>query len=334
MKEITKLFENLAAQKEDMLFKGNEVDLDEVLEMAKKVVETTKKQNENRLDQFRNIVEGVARKYASTYVDREDLEQELWIVVLELVQAKGGEENVDPRLVAKSCFNKAVDFYRYSRRRHDSKARLIDETESDDDSFSSRGSDQNGIYVAKGRTGYDEVILKEVIDLFPPESRERKYVVTKLYMYGEIDSTSGLPDKLEYPEDDSEEAIIRLLGFKSRYPASWGKMKYSIRETIYRYLGMLPDSYECDSKKMMDILRERVETIFSESRSGYINVDKLLKDKVLILLGAEEDMLWEAMKSSRRLLRGLTKDGKKFIMKNEEKYLKNSAKNEDVILDK
>ena len=63
-------------------------------------------------------------------------------------------------------------------------------------------------------------------------------------------------------------------------------------------------------------------------------MDKLLKDKVLILLGAEEDMLWEAMKSSRRLLRGLTKDGKKFIMKNEEKYLKNSAKNEDVILDK
>lgn len=315
---------------------GQEVNLDDVLEMARKVVEDAQRSNEARMDQFRGIVEGVARKYASKYCDREDLEQELWVVVLELIQAHGGEQNVDPRLVAKSCYNKAVDFYRYHRRRKDSTVRMIEESESDDADMSWHGEQaesSNGFMIGKGRTGQEEVVIKEVIDLFPPESRERKYVVTKLYMYGEIDKGTGLADVLELPEDDTEEAIIKLCGFKSRYPASWGKMKYGIREKIYRYLGMLPEEgEEMDEGKRKDAILTRVETIFSESRSGYIGVDKLLKDKVLILLSADEDRLWSAVKHSKKLLRGLTKDGGKFVMKDEERYHKNSAKNADVII--
>lgn len=315
---------------------GQEINLDDVLEMARKAVEEAQRSNEARMDQFRKIVEGVSRKYASKYCDREDLEQELWVVVLELIQAHGGEQNVDPRLVAKSCYNKAVDFYRYHRRRKDSTVRIIEDSESDDAASSWHGEQvesSNGFMIAKGRTGQDEVILKELIDLFPPESRERKYVVTKLYMNGEIDHTTGLPDKLELPTDDTEESIIKLCGFKSRYPASWGKMKYGIRERIYRYLGLLPpEGEEMDENKRQDAILTRVETIFSESRSGYIGVDKLLKDKVVILLGGNEDILWSAIKHSRKLLRGLTKNGGKFVMKDEERYRKNSAKNADVII--
>lgn len=315
---------------------GSEIKLDDVLEMARKIVEDTKRQNELKMEQFRQIVEGVAKKYASKYCDREDLEQELWIVVLELIQAKGGEENVDPPLVAKSCFNKAVDFYRYHRRRKDSTVRMIDESESDDTASSWHGEQadsSNGFMIGKGRTGQEEVILKEVIDLFPIESRERKYVVTKLYMYGEIDESTGLPDELILPEDDTEESIIKLLGFHSRYPASWGKLKYRIREVIYRYLGMLPEEGQAmDEKKQSDLIRERVENIFSESKGGYIFVSKLLKDKVLILLGAKEDTLWSAIKASKKLLRGYNKYGDPFVMKNEEKYLKNSVKSQDRVL--
>jgi hypothetical protein len=94
----------------------------------------------------------------------------------------------------------------------------------------------------------------------------------------------------------------------------------------------MPESFDDDPKKMLECIKDRIETIFSESRSGYINVDRLLKDKVLILMGTNEERLWESMKLSKKLLRGFTKDGKPFIMKNEDKYIKNSAKNEDVIL--
>ena len=62
-------------------------------------------------------------------------------------------------------------------------------------------------------------MLHEVIDLFPAGSRERKYVVTKLYMYGEISEEDGLEDELELPKSDKESDILKLLGYKSHYPA-------------------------------------------------------------------------------------------------------------------
>lgn len=322
-----------ATENKDLFLTGNEIDLDEILKFASGLVKKAQEEKaEDKMEKCSEIVKGVARKYASKWVDKEDLEQDLWVVVMELINSCGGIENTDLPLIAKSCYNRAVDSYRYNRRRHDSKVRLIDESESEDGEYSASGADQASYFVAKNRTGYEEMILHEVIDLFPEGSRQRKYVVAKLYSFGEIDETFGLADKLELPEGDTEADFLKLIGFNSRYPASWGKMKYEIREKIYKYLGIMPESFDKDPKKMLECIKDRIETIFSESRSGYINVDRLLKDKVLILMGATEDRIWDSMKMSRKLLRGFTKDGKPFVMKNEDRYLKNSAKNEDVVL--
>ena len=308
------------------LFKGNEVDLDEVLELAKKTAERVAQKEEDQLEKFRAIVKGVAKKYASKYVDREDLEQELWIVVLELVANHGGEENLDPRLVAKSCFNKAVDFYRYSRRRVDTSARLIDESESEE--FESSASSKLDL-TAKGRSAFDEVLLKEVIDLFPVGSRERKYVVTKLYMFGEIDQTSGLHDELEFPEDDTEEAVLKLMGYASRYPASWGKMKWGIKEKIFKYFGHVPEQWSEESNQRC--IKNRLEEIFKESTSGYIGIDRLVKDSILKILHCDKEAIDKAVAESSTLLRGRIAKGYEFVMKNKEKYLENSKKTGDVI---
>lgn len=328
-----KEMKEMNTSKEDMLLTGNEIDLDEILKFASGLVRKAQEEKaEDKMEKCKEIVEGVARKYASKWIEREDLEQDLWVVVMELINKCGGIEKTDLPLIAKSCYNRAVDSYRYNRRRCDSKVRLIDESESDDGEYSASGADQASYFTSKSRTGYDEVILHEVIDLFPKGSRQRKYVVAKLYSFGEIDESFGLEDKLELPEGDNEADFLKMIGFQSRYPASWGKMKYEIREKIYKYLGIMPESFDDDPKKMLECIKERIENIFSESRSGYINVDRLLKDKVLILMGATEERVWESMKMSKKLLRGFTKDGKPFIMKNEDKYIKNSAKNEDVIL--
>lgn len=317
----------------EMKFDGNEVDLDEILKFAAGIVKDAQaKKADQKMEEVKKIVEGVARKYTSKWLDREDLEQDLWVSVLELINKCGGIEHVDLRLIAKHCYNRAVDSYRYNRRRYDSKVRLIDESESDDGDYSAGGAEQAQYFTAKSRTGYDEIVLKEVIELFPEGSRQRKYVVAKLYSYGEIDETTGISDRLELPEGDNEADFLKLIGFNSRYPASWGKMKYEIREKIYRYLGLMPESYEDNPKKMLECIRDRVETIFSESKSGYIGLDRLSKDKILILMGADADKIWESMKHSRKLLRGFTKDGGKFIMKDESRYHKNSAKNNDVII--
>lgn len=321
------------AKNEDMLFKGNEVDLDEILKFATSLVQQEQaRKAEDKMKKVEEIVKGVARKYASKWIEQDDLEQDLWVVVMELINGHGGIENTDLPLIAKSCYNKAVDAYRYHRRRYDSKVRLIDESESEDGEYSASGADQASYFTSKNRTGYEELILREVIDLFPEGSRQRKYVVAKLYSYGEIDESFGLNDELVLPEGDNEADFLRLIGFQSRYPASWGKMKYEIREKIYKYLGLMPESYEDNPKKMLECIKDRIETIFSESRSGYIGVDKLAKDKILKLMGANEDLIWKSMRMSKKLLRGYNVEGWKFIMKDEPKYHKNSEKSKDVLI--
>lgn len=321
---------------EDMLFKGNEVDLDEILKFATSLVQKAQadkaKSNEEKMLKVDEIIKGVARKYASKWIEQDDLEQDLWVTVMELINGHGGIEHTDLPLIAKSCYNRAVDSYRYNRRRYESKARLIDESESEDGEYSAGGADQASYFTSKSRTGYEEMVLREVIDLFPEGSRQRKYVVAKLYSYGEIDESFGLDDDLVLPEGDNEADFLRLIGFQSRYPASWGKMKYEIREKIYKYLGLMPESCEDNPKKMLECIKDRIEVIFSESRSGYLNLDRLAKDKVLKLMGANEDLIWKSMKMSKKLLRGYTKDGQKFVMKDEPKYHKNSEKNHDVIV--
>lgn len=295
---------------------GNEISLDDVLAMAAQITEQiAQKQAEEgqaHFEQIERIVKGVARKYASIYVDREDLEQELWLVVCQRAQDFGGMENLDPRFVARCCYNKAVDFYRYSRRRKDSTARLIEEMESDDDSC----ADDN-IPRSTFDTGYDRVVLREVIDLFPQGSRERKYVVTKLYMYGEISEEDGLPDKLEMPAGETESDVLKLLGYNSRYPASWGKLKYQIRDTIYRYLGIIPENGEADEASVKATMLSRIENMVLTSRKGYIDFKKILRDKALILLGLDEATLLSLVDESDKVLKSVGPAGDWWVLKND-----------------
>lgn len=297
---------------------GNEVNLDEVLKMAKELTEDIARKEQDHMEQFKRIVEGVARKYKSVYVDREDLESELWIVVLEKIREFGGADKVDPRFIARCCYNKAVDFYRYNRRRKDSNARLIEEMGEDEDS-----EIENKIPHANFENGYDRVVIKEIIDLFPKGSRERKYVVTKLYMFGEISKDDGLPDELELPEGDTESDVLKLLGYSSRYPGSWGKMKYQIRDTIYRYLGILPDG-EVDEASVKATMLSRIEEITLTSRKSYIDFKRILRDRALILLGLDQETLLSLIDESDKILKSVGPAGDWWALKNDSEIAQRS----------
>ena len=335
------------------LINGNEINLDDLMKVAKNISEQANPElailneiqenasnelNEDKMETFTRIVKGVAKKYSieNFGVEREDLEQDLWIKVLELINSCGGIENTDPRLVAKSCWNTAVDKYRYHRRRRDSKAEYLEGTEDDSDLAITSNNIQN----SKCRNCMDEILIQEAIDLFPKGSRERKYVVTKLYMYGEIDPSTYIgDDELELPEDDSEAAVLKLLGYKSKYPASWGAMKHKMRYEIYRYLGIIDDSKK-DSKKKSDeessdedrleLISKRVEQRFRDSACDYIFVNNLKKDKVLKMYGASQEEIIASVADSKSLVTGLNKDGNSiFIMKRKESCMNEGRKNGD-----
>lgn len=301
---------------EKMMGSSNEISLDDILDMARKI--SAEQKRKSNLEQFQQIIEGVARKYKSIWVDRADLEQELWVTVLEKIEEFGGAENLDAPFIAKCCYNRAVDYYRYNRRRADSKARLIEEMESDDDN-----SSEAELMHSNFDNGMDRVVIKEVVDLFPLQSRERKYVVTKLYMFGLISEADRLPDKLEMPEDDTESGVLKLLGYKSRYPQSWGKMKYQIRDTIYRYLGMIPDG-EVDEASVKATMLSRVEEMVLTSRKGYVDFKRILRDKALILLGLDQDTLLELLEESSRVLKSVGPGGDWWALKNDQTVIQDS----------
>lgn len=314
------------------LFNGNEMKLDEILEIAKNLAE----KNDNSakqfnfgdgsdMDRYTKIVRGVARKYAveNFGVEREDLEQDLWLKVCELTN--GGTTFPSEKLVAKCLWNVAVDKYRYHRRRRDSKAEYIEGTEDDSDSVSNKAEE---IRLNSGKcfkSPMDAIIINETIDLFPKGSRERQYVITKLYMNGEIDPETyyGNSEDLVLPEDDSEGAVMKAIGYQSTRPGSWISRKNKIRETIYRYLGKIDESDLDSEENKLKAIKSRALEIFKESSSYYIYTSKICKDKSMKLLGCTEDRLIEIFKEDKsKLIVGVGHESKKFyLMKNTPKYV-------------
>ena len=210
--------------------------LDNLIESAKKKSEEDEK--ERKMKAFTNIIKGIARKYESKWVDREDLEQDLWVRILTLISDCGGIENVDENLVARIAFNKAVDIYRYCRRRYDSKAEFIEGSSSEYDD--APGPDYFDRIKQTFSKDSDVMMFKEVINLFPMGSKERKYVVMRLVNSGVLDieylDAQDILENLEIPEKDIEEYYIRCLGYKSHAPGSWIVKKRNIRAEILKYL--------------------------------------------------------------------------------------------------
>lgn len=220
-------------------------DLEKLVNDTKRIKEDA---NEQKMLKFTQIVKGVARKYAYgvSWIEQDDLEQDLWVKVLTLIEDCGGIENVDEKLVANVCWNKAVDSYRYSRRRWDSKAQYIEGSdnnlEMDNWDNMSKGMEDyfDALHSDKFIKAVDLILFKEVIDLFEVGSRERKYVVLKLVNGGVLDISHLDPwDRalVAIPDEETEAGYIHLLGYKSHCPGSWTCKKREIERVIKEFLG-------------------------------------------------------------------------------------------------
>lgn len=225
----------------EMNFSAN--GLDEIIETAKQKVKEN--ETEKKMHNFEGIIKGIARKYTvDNYgVEYDDLCQDLWVRVLELIEACGGIENTDEKLVARVCWNKAVDKYRYHRRRRDSKAEYIEASDRDIDTWDSLSKGQRdyfeSLHCEKFSRGIDLVFFKEVIDLFEIGTKERKYVVLKLVNSGVIGADDLDPwDRaiVGIPETEDEEGYIHMIGYTSHCPGSWTCKKREMKVKIYEFL--------------------------------------------------------------------------------------------------
>ena len=204
-------------------------DIDKLLESIE-VQETTTSETikSAKMDAFSRIIKGVARKYKSKWVDQEDLEQELWILVMGLVDSHSLDK-LEPAYVAKCCYRKAVDVYRYSRRRYEANIKLTDEEKSE---LCDLHPHQEGFM--------DKIIYEEYMNMFEKDSKEYKYIAIKLYQNGMMNESViielGLsPDEVCEMELNSD--IMIALGYNSPHPGSWTSKKRAMRDQARVYLG-------------------------------------------------------------------------------------------------
>ena len=193
------------------------------------------------MEKFGKIVKGVARKYHSKWVNGEDLEQELWIKVLEMIGDSDGED-LDANLVAKACFRRAVDYYRYCRRRYEANCSYDAWTDAGDEL--GQEVDYSKLLKTHNLVKDTELVtVREVLELFPEDSKERLYIEMKLFYYGDLDPeywdrTVILPEEGTAKDGSYKEVdFLKLLGYKGqKIPGSWIVKKNSMRQVIDNYL--------------------------------------------------------------------------------------------------
>lgn len=187
-----------------------------------------KKRNTEEMAKYENIIRSVAGKYGRDWcLTFDDVYSELYFKVLTLGN-ENGWENLNESLVAKICFNKAVDLYRSAKRKW---KREISET-------AILGDVENG----SSKIGTPEeveqlVLISQFVKMYNPESRERKYLTIRLVSENLLPEEYALEIGIKVPAGKIQDwKISEMLGLSPR-SKSFERMKKALREELVDYLG-------------------------------------------------------------------------------------------------
>ena len=188
-----------------------------------------KKRNTEEMAKYENIIRSVAGKYGRDWcLTFDDVYSELYFKVLTLGN-ENGWENLNESLVAKICFNKAVDLYRSAKRKW---KREISET-------AILGDVENG----SSKIGTPEeveqlVLISQFVRMYKPESRERKYLTIRLVSENLLPEEYALEIGIKVPAGKIQDwKISEMLGLSPR-SKSFERMKKALREELVDYLGV------------------------------------------------------------------------------------------------
>ena len=184
------------------------------------------------MSKYDNILKGVAKKYGKTFCcDKDEIYSELCLKILKLGRANGWE-NLNSNLVAKIAYNRAVDIYRKNRREWDKNHTVSSIDEVDPNSINS------SLYSKLGNTSEADisVLCSQILERYPRGSREEMYLIIKLVDNGVLPESVAVSRGIQLPEKVTNESIARLMGFKSKAPASFCGMIHNLRNELYEMI--------------------------------------------------------------------------------------------------
>lgn len=213
-----------------------EIKISQISSQLKKVqaVELDEKQlrqkkNTEEMAKYENIIRSVAGKYGRDWcLTFDDVYSELCYKILTLGN-EGGWENLNESMVAKICFNKAVDLYRAARRKW---KREISES-------AIAGDVENGASkIGTPEEAEQLLLISQFVDMYKPESRERKYLIIRLVSENLLPKRYALEIENGIPSGKLQDwKISEMLGLSPR-SKSFERMKKALHEELVDYLGV------------------------------------------------------------------------------------------------
>ena len=178
-----------------------------------------------------NMLHYIAMRYNNwSGLEYDDIKSELWVKTLHVIKDVG---HINLRLIAKCCYNASYDLCRKAKRKWE-----VVDTNSElvyTDGYSSLSNnieDDEELYL-------DNIIVQELVDSFPKNSRERNYLIY-LALYLEIPLRDHEEKNLtfekvygKYPRNYRREFLIaKALGFSDDTSSGYRKAKYEVRNRL------------------------------------------------------------------------------------------------------
>lgn len=190
------------------------------------------RQEQEYQQKLASMIKGIARRSAPKLFSRdvEDIEQDLWVKVLEAEKRKGGQ--LDLNLAAKICYDYVKDMIDYDQRRnHDTIDTTSDEFVNHATENPSEGTIDKGTYDS-------DILIRDLYNKFPEGSKERIFLDFYGNMTGDNPNDRAVPASTRSNDGYSENALAQMLGYASSASGGYRKFKEKMKNYIADYLAL------------------------------------------------------------------------------------------------
>lgn len=174
------------------------------------------------------MLNGIAWKYNGwSGLQQEDIYMELWIKALEVIKSMG---KIEMNLLAMCSYNRAIDLCRSAKKQNEryfNASDLLEVFGNTDEA----GSGQT--FSCCTEDDHSSINIQDMINLFDPGTKERKYIILVALYLGLDESVYGeSKSKMLFGNDRMELELAHLLGYVNDTSNGYRRLRGRVREKL------------------------------------------------------------------------------------------------------
>ena len=189
-------------------------------------------------EQISTMLHFIAIRYNNwSGVEYDDLKSELWLRSLEIIRKS---KKIELNWIAKCCYNLCKDICRRAKKNWDKC-----DTDSESAVLDNPKFDANDPNIITDERYMENIVVQEIVDSFPKNSREQNYLIYLTLYLGlplKEHTDKGLTYNKVYgnlPNNYRRElAIAHALGFSDDTSSGYRRAKYAVRSKLAEMYGV------------------------------------------------------------------------------------------------